>query len=316
MSFSTEIKEEIIKKGVGGKCCKKAFLAGFIRSTGSIIKTEDGYGFECSTDMPNAMGYTLRLLKEIYSYEGGETFFDEDNLNKRYHYTADCIGPEAVDILFDLGILGYGEEGDEYELRLKSNKELLKKECCVKAFIKGMFIGSGSCTIPEQIGSTTGYHLEVVFTHKVPAGEFAGHLASFNILAKTISRRKNTVVYVKSSDEIKDFLALINAPMAVLKITDTMIEKQMSNDANRKRNCDLANVSKSIVANEKYAQSILLIDTTIGIETLSNELQTVADMRLKYPEDTLSELAERLGITKSCLNHRLRKINKIAEELE
>lgn len=316
MSFSSSIKEEIINKGISQKCCKKAFVAGFIRSTGAIIKTELGYGFECSSDISDAVGYTVRLLKEIYGYQSGETFVYEDALNKKFNYTLECVGEDAVRILYDLGILGDGEEDDEFELRLKSNKELLQKDCCKRAFIKGMFLGSGHCTIPEIVGSTTRYHLEVVFTHKVPAGEFAGYLAEYNILAKTITRRGKTVVYVKSSNEIKDFLALLNAPKAVLKITDVMIANEIVNDANRKRNCDMANLSKSVVANEKYSSKIKTLIDTVGLEELPEEIRTVAIARLENPTDTLSELAERLNITKSCLNHRLRKIASLADELE
>jgi DNA-binding protein WhiA len=326
MGFSHEIKEEIIKKGVTRNCCKKAFLAGFIRSTGAIIKTDEGYGFECSTDLVSAMSYALRLMNEIYGYNGGETFSYADNLNKKTVYAVDCIGDDAVEVLFDLGILANADEGDEYELRLKSNKELLDKECCIKSFIKGMFIGSGFCSIPSgdintkpsdgEAKTKTGYHLEVSFTHRVPASEFAGYLADFGILAKAIVRRKNVVVYIKNSNEIKDFLALINTPKAVLKITDTMVAKQFNNDLNRKYNCDVANIKKVSGASDKYAYAIENIDSTIGIDSLSDELQQVAEMRLAYREYSLAELAEVLGITKSCLNHRLRKIAKISEELE
>ena len=327
MSFSHEIKHEIIQKGVAKKCCKKAFLAGFIRSTGVIIKTDDGYGFECSTDLVDALGYSLRLMSEIYNYNGGETFYYDDNLNKKTVYAVDCIGEDAVSMLLDLGILGYGEEGDEYELRLKSNKELLDKECCIKSFIKGMFIGSGFCSIPNAEINTaldsqkeqktkSGYHLEVSFTHRVPASEFAGYLADFGILAKAIVRRKSVVVYIKNSNEIKDFLALINTPKAVLKISDTIIAKQFNNDLNRKFNCDVANIKKVSGASDKYAYAIETIDSTIGLDSLPPELQQTAEMRLSYREYSLAELSEVLGVTKSCLNHRLRKIAKIAEELE
>ena len=126
----------------------------------------------------------------------------------------------------------------------------------------------------------------------------------------------NYVLYIKSAEEIKDFLALLNAPKAVLKITDVMISNEIVNDANRKRNCDMANLSKSVVANEKYASRIKFIAETLGLDELPEDLKTVAVARLENTTDTLSELAEKLGITKSCLNHRLRKLASIADELE
>ncbi|MBO7187703.1 MAG: DNA-binding protein WhiA [Clostridia bacterium] len=319
MNFSGFVKNEIIEKGVSGKCCKKAFLAGFIRSSGSIIENDGEYGFMCETDIENAVGYALRLVKELYSFSNFNTYSYTDKLNKKDRLVIEAFGQNAIDILFDLGILTKddtdGEEG--FALRLKSNKELLSKQCCVRSFIKGMFVGGGQVTLPNENEKTaTGYHLEVVFSHKVPAGEFAGHLASNNLFAKTISRKKQTVVYLKSAEEIKDFLALINVPKSVLKITDTMIVKQLSNNINRQKNCDLANVNKQIIANEKYLYAIEIIESTIGLSALSDDLIKTAEYKKEYFEDTLSELAQRLSITKSCLNHRLRKILSIAEELK
>ena len=314
MNFSAKIKKEIIDKGVNHPCCKKAFLAGFIRSTGSISKGGNSSGFECSTDSEPALGYAVRLFKEQYSYVSGETYVYPDRLNKKDRFSLECVGEDAVSILFDLGILAYDDTGD-FELRLKSNKELLDKECCIKAFIKGMFIGSGHCTLPDP-DTSTGYHLEVVFTHKVPASDFAGYLARFGIFAKTITRRKSTVVYIKSAEEISDFLALVNAPKAVLKITDTVVEKQLKNNINRQKNCDIANVTKQVLAYEKHLDAIRLIEQTIGLNELPEEVYKTAIARKENPDDTLSELAEKLQVTKSCLNHRLRKILAIAEELK
>ncbi len=314
MNFSEKIKEEIIKKNAGQKCCKKAFLAGFIRSTGSIIRSGGNYGFMCSTEIPFAAEYAARLLRSVYAYEGAEIFASEDRLNKKTRVDLECVGKDAVDILFDLGILAYDEEG-AFELRLKSNRELLNKECCKKAFIKGMFLGNGHCTVPDKTASATGYHLEVVFTHNVPASDFAEYLAEFGIIAKTIVRRRSVVVYIKSAEEISDFLALINCPNAVLTLTEKVVEKQLNNKINRQKNCDIANVNKQVEALEKYTQAINLISSTVGLFSLSDELRTTAEARAEYPDDTLSELAARLNVTKSCLNHRLRRLVAIADEL-
>ncbi len=314
MNFSKKVKEEIIKKSLGKKCCKKAFLAGFIRSTGSIVRFGGNYGFICSTDTPTASEYAKRLLSELYGYEDAKIFSFPDKLNKNIRTDLECIGEKAVEILFDLGILAYDEEG-AFELRLKSNRELLDKECCIKSFIKGMFLGSGHCTVPDENSKNTGYHLEVVFSHNVPASDFADYLARFDILAKTITRRSSVVVYMKSSEEISDFLALINCPSAVLKLTERVVEKQVNNRVNRQKNCDIANVNKQVEAVEKYSEAIGVISDTIGLYSLKPELKEVAEARINYPDDTLKELADRLNLSKSCLNHRLRKILSIADEL-
>ena len=108
---------------------------------------------------------------------------------------------------------------------------------------------------------------------------------------------------------------MIGCPSAVLKLTEKVVEKQLNNRINRQKNCDLANVNKQVEALEKYSQAINLIASTVGMFSLSEELRSAAEARINYPDDTLSELAERLNVSKSCLNHRLRRLVAIADEL-
>ena len=130
-----------------------------------------------------------------------------------------------------------------------------------------------------------------------------------------ITRRKGSfIVYLKSAEEIKDFIAFLPAPKSVLKITDLMINKELSNNSNRQKNCDLGNLNRQIEAVAKQIKAIEFLESLGLIENLKSELKTVAKTRKEYPSDTLNELSERLNLSKSCLNHRLRKLVSIAKE--
>jgi DNA-binding protein WhiA len=177
-------------------------------------------------------------------------------------------------------------------------------------------VSTGGCTLPtDNLGSSTGYHLEMVFSHYTPALETSEKLAEFGVITKITRRKDNFLVYIKSAEEIKDFIAFLPAPVSVLKIMDLMINRELTNNTNRQHNCDMANLNKTVDASAKQLSAIEKIEQTIGISTLKKDLAETAIARRENPEETLVELAERLNVTKSCLNHRLRKLITIANEL-
>ena len=181
--------------------------------------------------------------------------------------------------------------------------------------MRGLFIGSGSCTVPDGEGSKTGFHLEINFSHSVPASETLNRLNENKINCKITRKKDNFMLYIKKAEDIKDFIAFIGAPLSVLRLTEIIIERELFNKTNRRKNCDLGNVNKQIEAVSKQTNAIKLIDKLVGLNTLKEDLFKTAKFRLEYPEDTLSELSEKLEISKSCLNHRLRKIVSYSETL-
>lgn len=309
MSFSARVKNEIIDKGIQGEMQKKAFLSGFIRATSSIIEQDGEYGFEFSVESAKTAEFILYLLKSTYSYVPKETYLTGQRI------VSTCVGNGAMDILDDLGIITVSEQDFSLNVKLDcfANNENVKK-----SFVKGVFVGSGNVTIPnkrEEKKASTGYHLEFLFFGYEQALEFSSFLAEMDFFTKLINRKENYVIYVKSSEEIKDFLALLGAPKAVLEITDIMIEKEIMSNTNRRTNCDLANVNKQMNASEKSIETINSINKTVGLDSLPETLKMTAIARREFADDTLSELAERLNITKSCLNHRLRKLSEIDKNL-
>ena len=314
MSFTDKIKAEILSKPIRDNHCKMAFIAGLIRGSGVLYEKDGELGLEFKVpDEQTAMMLT-RSFYELFNYEIREVSVTEDKQNNKDKYYLSISGQRAVEILIQLGILIEDEEGVAVDLQFYGN--LTKKDCCVKAFIRGLFVSSGRCTLPiENDNSTTGYHLEIYFSHYAPALETSEKLAQNGVLTRIVKRREGYIVYIKSAEDIKDFLAFLPAPISVLKLTDLMIERELANKINRQKNCDLGNVNKQVEASVKQVNAIKKIDKIIGLEGLKSDLMATAKARLDNPDETLNELAEILNISKSCLNHRLRKIVEIAEQL-
>ena len=237
-----------------------------------------------------------------------------DNRNGKDRLAFQCLSDKSLYILAELGIVERGE-GDSVSLKLEMDRYLVENDCCKLAYIKGAFLGSGSCTLPKLDDARSGYHLEVVFFNKLLADGYCDLLAEHEILAKSVERKNSRVVYLKSRESISDFLALIGAESALKKLAELADKKDARNQLNRIANCMQMNFDKSVLASVKQIRAIETIERTIGLDGLEPALREAACARLADKEGSLKELAEQLGITKSCLNHRLRKLVKIAENI-
>ena len=185
------------------------------------------------------------------------------------------------------------------------------------AFLRGVFVCCGSVTDPKKE-----YHLEMVLPESARIEPLKGFIAEHGIKIKSTIRNKNEVLYAKTSEVIEDFLTYIGAGIHALEIMQVKIEKDIRNRANRCVNCDSANLDKTVAASEKSRRDIEYIIETAGLESLSAELRETALLRLENPESSLSELCGMLSegkerpISRSGLNHRLKKLSQIAEELK
>ncbi len=313
MNLGEKIKAEIISKPLKAVHCKRAFLAGVLRGSGEIFTEGEDVGVQFNLSSEQVAIYLSDILRELFDYEIREISVDEDRLNKRDKFTISISGDVAFNILKELEILI--DDGDDMTVNFNFYGDIVKKECCLCSFLAGLFLSSGSCTVPDDSNKKTGYHLELVFSHPSTAGDTAGVLSKMDIHARVMRRRESYVVYVKSAEEIKDFLALVRAYVSVLSVTELMVARGMSNKSNRQKNCDLANVGKQVEASIKQIDAIEKIEKLRGLNFLSDELREVAVARKDNPDETLLELSKRLNISKSCLNHRLRKIVCLADGL-
>lgn len=185
------------------------------------------------------------------------------------------------------------------------------------AFLRGVFVSCGSVTDPKKE-----YHLEMVLPERERIDPLKGFIAEHGIKIKSTIRNKNEVLYAKTSEVIEDFLTYIGAGIHALEIMQVKIEKDLRNRANRSVNCDSANLDKTVAASEKSRRDIEFIIERVGLDFLSAELRETALLRLENPESSLSELCAILSegkerpISRSGLNHRLKKISGIAEDLK
>lgn len=186
------------------------------------------------------------------------------------------------------------------------------------AFLRGVFVSCGSITDPKKE-----YHLEIVLPESglCPENQRCKILAEFicehGMEIKTTTRAGNTVIYIKESGLIEDFLTYIGAGMHAIEIMQVKIEKDLRNRANRSVNCECANLDKTVAASEKSRRDIEFIIEKNAMSALSAELRETAELRLANPESSLSELCEMFDppISRSGLNHRLRRLSKVAKNL-
>ena len=202
-------------------------------------------------------------------------------------------------------------EGDG-ETLYTENALLTQQSCCKRAFIRGAFLASGSISDPEK-----GYHFEIVTQDERKATHLQEIICRFQIDAKIVLRKKSYVVYVKEGAQIVDMLAIMEANVALMNLENIRILKEMRNSVNRKVNCETANINKTVNAAVKQIEDIRLIEQKKGFHNLNEGLAEIAELRLQYPEATLKELGMMLNpqVGKSGVNHRLRKLSEIADEL-
>ena len=195
---------------------------------------------------------------------------------------------------------------------LPIEERLSGKSCCMRSFLRGAFLSVGSVTDPGK-----SYHLEMVFGCESTALMVKSFLSGFEIEAKNVVRNGKYVIYLKEGDDISAFLALVQAQKSVLDMESIRVVKDVRNHVNRKVNCEAANIQKTVEAVRKQLRDIEIIEKERGLKSLSDPLRTMAEIRKLYPEDTLQELGNRFDppVGKSGVNHRLRRLHEIAEEV-
>ena len=208
MHFSDRIKAEILSKPPKEQHCKKALIAGLIRGSGVLYENDGVLGLEFKAFDEETAFMLTSAFKAIFDYDIREITVEQDVHTKKDKFYLSITGERAIEILKDLEVLE--EKGDALNVNLSFYGNITKKECCLRAFIRGLFIASGSCTLPtENDSSSTGYHLEINFSHYTPALDTSNKLAEFGVLTKIVKRREGYIVYIKSVEEIKDFIAFL-----------------------------------------------------------------------------------------------------------
>lgn len=313
-NFTEEIKNEIISLPATEESERRALLSAFIRTSGSVISKNGWFGFEIVTENERTAEYFSDMLEEYFGLSlivSGAKF---NVLSGKDKLSFECVNAVTDAILKKIGIIRVDNEGNSLIFGIDEN--IIQHENCKIAYLRGAFLGGGSCTLPDGgYFSRTGYHFEVVFSNKITASDFCDLLCDFEILAKLVSRKDKAVVYVKSKAVISDLLSIIGCEKCLEKLNRIVEQKDKQNNANRVNNCSVSNIDKTVTASVNQVKAIEIIAQTIGLQSLDKHLFDVAECRLADKNASMQELAERLNISKSCLNHRMRKISELARSL-
>lgn len=319
MSFAKDSKLQIIEKDIEDADCAQAFLSGLLHASGTITKNSEGIRVDVVTDFKEIFPYLNKLISRLYGRELSLEISDDYIINKTTYYRIKFPADISLDILKDCSIIPPSEE-----LIFLSNidENLIADDETKKAFVKGTYIGCATSSIRlSELGSqspTTGYHVEFASHKREFLEGLQKILMHFEITSKLSTRKKIFVLYLKDSEAIKDLLALVGAEQSVLDLSDEMAKRDLRNTVNRQVNCINANINKTIEASLKQIQAINFINKKIGLDSLPEDLQEVAVLRLANPQESMDELLKlsTIKLTKSGLNHRFRRILKIADILK
>ncbi|EGL14450.1 hypothetical protein HMPREF9413_0349 [Paenibacillus sp. HGF7] len=215
---------------------------------------------------------------------------------------------QVQELLSDLYIVSEG-----FQFTPGIDKSIVKTNCCRRAYLRGAFLAGGSVNNPE--GSS--YHLEIASMYEEHCQALCQLANRFDLNARCIERKKGFVFYIKEGERIIEFLSIIGAHQALLRFEDVRIMKDMRNSVNRIVNCETANLNKTIGAAVRQIDNIRLIEREVGLESLPEKLREVAEIRVKHPDLNLKEVGDMLkgSVSKSGVNHRLRKIDELADKI-
>ena len=319
MSFAKDSKLQIIENKIEDAVCAQAFLSGLLHACGAITKNSEGFNLEVVTDFKEIFDYLREIVKKLYGEDLEIEISNDYIINKVIYYKITFPSTISMQILRDCSLI---EQGSEFGLVSEIDSNLIPDEETKKSFIKGAYIGCATSSIKlSELGSqlaTTGYHVEFS-SHKQDFLEGVQKLlAEFGITSKIATRKKIFVLYIKDSEAIKDLLAFLGAYQSVMELSDEMAKRELRNTVNRQVNCINANINKTVEASLKQIRAINFINKKVGLESLPEDLQEVAVLRLANPQESMEELLSlsTIKLTKSGLNHRFRRIIKIAELLK
>lgn len=308
LSFSTLTKNELARVIDPRQCCKMAELGALIKMDGSLQLS----GRQVSLNILNHNAAVARklfkLFKELFGMQAQVLVRRKVRLRKNNVYWVRIPPQEGLAAM--LGQLGL--VNSDGSLQEGIQRDLLRCDYCRRAYLRGAFLGGGSVNSPGG-----NYHMEVITSKEQHAASICHLLREFNLAAKVSRRKAWYVVYLKDSDQIVECLNIMGAHSALLEFENTRIYKDMRNQVNRLVNCETANLNKTVDASLRQTESIALVARVIGLDKLPAGLREIAELRMKFPDASLKELGEMANppLGKSGVNHRLRKLDRMAEKL-
>jgi cell division protein WhiA len=310
-SFTREVREELVRLGETRDCCRMAEIAGLVRSTGTFhirsgASEEERYGLHLATTVQAAARIAYSHFKR-FGATGELLTRREPRFKRRLIYEVHLQGsPATLQALNELGILS-----DSFRLEPGIPSRLLRRRCCRSAFLRGVLLGAGSVNTPQRDA-----HLEILTTHEAFAVDLADLLRTLGFHPGVYQRRAAHVVYLKGREEVAELLAFAGAQEAALRLEEEAVLKEVREQANRLANCDEANLRRTSRASQRQLDAISYLERHGILRTLPAALQEVAELRQEFAHLNLTELAAEgpEGLTRSAVNHRLRRLVEAARE--
>ncbi|MFL1695831.1 DNA-binding protein WhiA [Weissella kandleri] len=307
MSFASDVKKELTMLEITKATNAKAELSALIRMNGALGLSNMQWTLSVQTENAATARRILSLLQKFYDVVAEISVRRQMKLKKNNLYVVH-INQDVNALLNDLHIFENGE------ITTTVDVSWLADEGMIRSYLRGAFLAAGSVNNPE----TSRYHLEIYSLYEEQARQIAELIDEFKLKPKIVERRSGYIVYLKEADKIVDLLNLMGATMAMLKFEDIRVMRDMRNSVNRLVNAENANIDKTVSASQKQVQDIEFLDEELGLDRLPPKLREIAEIRLAHRDDPLSELGQYVKsgtITKSGVNHRLRKLSTLAETL-
>ena len=304
MSFAEDVKNEIAHCMPEDEDCRRAELAALLAMGDSVVMGNGPYpGLEFSTANNAVARKALRMWSHCFAIRPQVRVRQGRKLRKKNYYILDIPPSQPCQQALEwLSIVPDGTELSHLDLKRRHTR---------RAFLRGAFMGGGSVNQPKG-----DYHLELVTANATLARKLLKIMQQFHLPAKLTDRKGDYLVYIKEGNGVSSFLQYIGADQAYLKFESVRVVKNMRNNVNRVVNCETANLQKTVDAAIRQRHDIQRIQASGKYDAMTVKLQEAADLRLAYPEATMSELAAQSGLTKSGLSHRFKKIADIAKQIE
>ncbi|PYZ95803.1 DNA-binding protein WhiA [Alteribacter lacisalsi] len=308
MSFASMTKKELTQLDVD-QCCSKAELAALIRMNGSLSFGNKQLILDIQTENAAIARRIYSLIKACFPLHAELLVRKKMRLKKNNVYVV-RISREAMMLLEELKIMS-----ESFTFTREISPDLIASDCCKRAYLRGAFLAGGSVSHPE----TSSYHLEIFSLYEEHNDSLRRLMNHFNLNAKMLERKKGFILYLKEGERISDFLNVVGAHQSLLRFEDVRIMKDMRNSVNRLVNCETANLNKTVGAALRQVENIKFIQQEVGLHVLPDKLREIAELRVNHQDVTLKELGEMVEsgkVSKSGVNHRLRKIDEYAMKLK
>lgn len=307
MSFAKECKEELVRIRLPKAEARTAQLSG-LTYTAAALRLGRTPSLSYHTENQTVAKHIASLATSLYRVDA--VIERKEQEHRRTPLYAVILSGEDGGLLFEQ-TGAYRADLSGIQIFGSIPEAVVSNEDCRRAFLRGCFLGSGTCVDPKRR-----YHMEVVLRSEPLADRLLELLHSVYVSAKKSRRKERYIVYLKGGDDVMGFLAYIGANVSAMEFENVRVEKDMRNYVNRTSNCETANIEKQVVSSLKQQKAIRTIEKYRSLKELPPSLQEAAMLRVTHPNATLQELAELAEIQKSGMNHRLTRLLKMAEELE